>query len=36
MTQEITRVLKRWETSLERYGKLDEWKRTDDLYLSSG
>lgn len=33
MTQEITRVLKRWETSLERYGKLDEWKRTDDLSI---
>ena len=31
MEKETAKVLKRWEVSLERYGKLDQWKYSHDL-----
>lgn len=31
MKQETRRVLKSWETSLERYGKIDSWRFSQDL-----
>ena len=31
MNKEIEKVLKSWESSLERYGKLDNWKIQEDL-----
>lgn len=31
MEKEIIKVLKRWEKSLKRYGKLNEWSRTEDF-----
>jgi hypothetical protein len=33
MNKEIEKVLKSWESSLERYGKLDNWKRQEDLSI---
>ena len=31
MEKETKKVLKSWETSLERYGKLDGWKFNENL-----
>ncbi len=31
MEKEIIKVLKRWEKSLKRYGKLNEWSRNEDF-----
>lgn len=33
MNKEITKILKRWATSLERYGKLDKWEFNKSLSI---
>jgi len=33
MNKEITKILKRWKTSLERYGKLDKWEFNKSLSI---
>lgn len=33
MKRELKNVLKRWELSLERYGKIDEWNINEEIAL---
>jgi hypothetical protein len=33
MKQEVKKLLKSWESSLERYSKLDSWKIEKDLAI---